>query len=223
MKKIIAVLLVVCSCLSVLVSCGSNDVDTVGAMFRNSQPTKVVATTTQTFAGRKLESKYTLTVGYVDGKNAAIYEGYEDVMRDIESGSGVDIVQPIERVPTKLWYYENKGVCDATKTPQKWDKNAESFVPEKGAVALNLSSKYIKTYTYEGDTLTCTVPAAKSEEVFGEALSADAELIIVNDGAVITYVKISYTIPEDSSKSLPEQTVVIEVNYTYDLETITFQ
>ena len=223
MKKIIALLLVVCSCLSVLVSCGSNDVDAVGEMFRNSQPTKVVATTQQSFDGRKLESKFTLTVGYVDGKNAATYEGYEEIMRDIDSGSGVDIVGPIEQIPTKLWYHETKGVCDATQTPQKWDKNGESFVPEKGAVALNLASKYIKNYTYEGDTLTCTVPASKSEDVFGEALNSDAEVTVVNDGAFVTYVKISYVVPADSAKNLPEQTVMIEVKYTYDLETITFQ
>ena len=223
MKKIIALLLVVCSCLSVLVSCGSNDVDSVGAMFKNSQPTKVVATTTQTFEGRVLESEYTLTVGLIDGKSAAIYEGTEDKMRDVESGSGEEIVGPIETVVTKLWYHEPRGVCDATQTPYKWDKNVESFVPEKGAVALNISSKYIKDYTYADKTLTFTVSKEDSEAVFGEALNAAANVVIVNDGAVVTYVEISYVAPADSSKNLPEQTIVIKVEYTYDLETITFQ
>ena len=46
MKKIIAVLLVVATCLAVLVSCGggsTNSVDAVGAMYKNSEPTKIVA------------------------------------------------------------------------------------------------------------------------------------------------------------------------------------
>ena len=222
MKKIIALLLVVFTCLSVLVSCAEDEVDMVGAMYQNSQPTKVVAVTTQTFDSRKLESKYTLTVGLVDGQSAAIYEGSEDRMRDIESGAGEEIVGPIETVVTKLWYHEPRGVCDATTTPYKWDKNAASFIPEKGAVALNVSSKNIKDYTYEGKTLTCTVPQDKTEAVFGEALSSDASLVIVNDGAVVTYVEISYTAPADGD-NIPAQTVVIKVEYTYDLETITFQ
>ena len=223
MKKLISVLLVAVTCLSVLASCAKNEVDTVGAMYKNSQPTKVVATTTQTFGERKLESRFTLTVGRIDGKEAAIYEGTEDKMRDIESGAHEDIVGPIETVVTKLWYHEPRGVCDATKIPYKWDKNVESFIPEKGAVALNINSGSIKEYVYEGKTLTFTVAKAKSAEVFGEALDSDATVTIINDGAVVTYVKITYTTPADTANSIPEQIVVIEVDYTYDLESITFQ
>ena len=225
MKKIIAILLIAVTCLGALVSCGggNNPVDAVGEMYRNSEPTKVVAKSTLTFGEKKLEANYTLTVGYIDGIKAAVYEATEDKMNEIEDGSGDQIIGPIGSVYTKLWYREDRGVCDATKTPVKWDSEAQSFVPAKGAVAINLSSRYVNDATYENNTLTFTVPAARTDEVFGGdlAVNADVSVTMIDDGAVVTYIKLSYTLPANGNN--PETKTDIEVNYTYDLESITFQ
>lgn len=226
MKKIIALLLIAVLCVGVMASCKKEEisvVDQVGAMYNNSEPTKIVAQTAMQFGDKTLNSSYVLTVGYVDGKVAATYESSEDVMNDVASGSGEQIVGPIGTKTETMWYLEGKGV--SVNKANKWDSSAESFIPEKGAVAITLSSELIKDYTYEDNKLSFTVAAADTAKVFGEDLAVDADVFveIVNDGAVVTSIALSYTLAANEAENVQQTSVTITVDYTYDLEQISFK
>jgi hypothetical protein len=150
MKKIISLLLIAVLCVGVMASCGEDEpgvIEQIGAMYDNSEPTKIVAKTVMQFGDKTLNSSYELKVGFVDGKTAATYESSEDVMNDVASGSSEQIVGPIGTKTETLWYLEGKGV--SVNKSKSWDKNAESFIPEKGAVALSLDPEVIKDFKYE--------------------------------------------------------------------------
>ena len=239
MKKIFALLLIAVLALSLFVSCGDDpaptpdggatednrtDVEKVAAMYANSQPTKVVATTTQTFGNKTLTGSYTLTVGTVDGVEAANYVAEYEQMRDVNSGATINIYGPIEAKTEQLDYRKGWGVRSGG-FGNKWDKNAESFVPEKGAIALNLVEENLTDVKYENNKLTFKVTKDKTAAVLGEenALNVDVLIEIVNDGASIIGVTISYVLPADSANNVEETVITISAVYTYDLERITIE
>lgn len=219
MKKIIAFALVL-ACLFVLVSCGGNEVDDVAAMYENSNPTKIVITTSQKFSSHELKGEYTLITGYSNGKNAALYVEVYDRMRNVEEGATDVIVDVIETVSNKYEYLEDKGV---RTNGGSWVADQESFVQNVGAIALNLSSKLVNKHKYEDNKLSCVVPAKNTAEVLGlEAnLSVDATLEILDDGASVNLVSITYTIPANEASGVEETVVTINAVYTYNLEQIT--
>ncbi len=218
MKKIIALLIVLAS-LTALVSCAKNEVDTVGDRFNASKPTKTVVYTAQQFGDTRLEGEYILTTGYIKGAVASVYEATYDYMPSVEDGSGEVVKKPVETEHELLEYLEGYGVRE---NGGAWDKEGENFVSDVGPVSLNLSSKYIKTFTYENGKLRCVVAAKNTAEVLGQEadLPVDISIEVTDDGASITWVKISYTIPEDTEAEMPETLVTIEAFYTYDNEQI---
>ena len=240
MKKIIALLLIAVLSLSLLVSCGDEpdptptpdggdqptltNVEKVAAMYANSKPTKVVATTTQTFGNKTLTGSYTLTVGTVDGVEAANYVANYEQMRDVNSGATINIYGPIEAVSEQLDYRKGWGVRSGGPG-NRWDKNADSFVPEKGSIALNLVDEILTDVVYENNKLPFKVTKDKTALVLGEAnaLSVDVLVEIIDDGASITGVSISYVLPADSANNVEETVINISAVYTYDLERITIQ
>lgn len=220
MKKIIAILLAL-TCVVALASCGTNDVDRVGAMFEASKPTKTVITTTQSFGETILTGEYVLTTGYVDGKIATVYTAEYQELLSVEEGGASDVIQGdvITRTEKKE-YLEGKGVRE---NGGAWDKNGENFALETGPVSLNLSSEYIKTFTYENNLLRCAVAAANTAEVLGlaEDLASDVSIEVKDDGASVTVVTISYVIAADADTGVEETNVSIKAEYHYDLEKIT--
>jgi hypothetical protein len=68
------------------------------------------------------------------------------------------------------------------------------------------------------------VAKADTAKIFGEELAVDADVYveIVNDGAVVTSISLEYTLAADESQNLQETAVTIKVDYTYDLESISF-
>ncbi len=228
MKKLLALLLVLSLSVLALAACGGDDdgataLDEVAAMYAVSQPTKVVATTTHQFGSKTLTGTYVLTTGYIDGDTpAATYSSKYQQMRDVESGSGQEIVTPIEDVEELVEYVEGKGTRTTVNGKRSsWDKEGASIIPEKGAVAINLDSSVISQFTYENNVLTFTVPAASTEAVLGMAIAADALVVVTTNGTEVIGVSISYTEAADAETNVEQTVVSIEVKYTYDLEKVT--
>ena len=221
MKKIVALLVILATCLFAVTACGgANEVDTVGAMFEASKPTKTYITYTQTFGDTTLEGVYELRRGTVNGKEACVYTAEYEELVSVEEGGATEVVLPDVVTRTeKLEYLEGKGVRE---NGGSWDSKAENFASEAGPMSLKLNSDLISNYTYEGNTLRCAVAAKNTAEVLGleENLSVDATITIIDDGASITDIIISYTIPEDTEAQVPETTISIVAKYTYDLEKI---
>ena len=222
MKKIIAIVVAI-ACLVALVSCGANDVDKVGAMFEASRPTKTVVATTQQFGDTILESEYTLITGLIGDLKASVYEATYDELISVEEGSGETIYDSVVEKYECLEYLEGYGVRKTEGvTVGKWDAEAENFASANGPMSLNLSSEYIKTFTYEAGKLRCVVAAKNTAEVLGiaEDLAVDVSIELTDDGASITSVIITYTIPADEEAEVPETIITIKAFYFYDLQKI---
>ena len=221
MKKIIAVLLTLSVAVFALAACGGkNDVDTVGDMFKLSVPTKAVVSIAQTSGDVLLETQKTLTTGFVGGKNAAVLISETDRLISVEeAGAGDTVVGSIVTDTEVMEYLEGKGV---RVDGGKWDSKAESFVSPEGPMSLNLSSELIKNFEYKDNLLRCIVAAENTAEVFGyaEDLPVSVYMEITDDGAVITSVIISYTLPEDADAQVAETDVTIKCFYFYDIQNI---
>lgn len=230
MKKLLALILTLSLSVLALVGCKGGDedpevagLDAVKAMYAISQPTKVVATTTHQFGSNTLIGTYVLTTGYIDGDTpAATYKSNYQKMRDIDSGSGQQVLGPIEDVETLVEYVEGKGTRETVNGKRSsWKKDGESIIPAKGVIAINLDASIITQFTYENNVLTFTVPAASTETVLGKAIAADTLVVITTNGVEVIGISISYTETGNAEINMEQTAVSIEVEYTYDLETVT--
>ena len=232
MKKILALLLIVLCSFS-LVACkddseGSTDTQNASAevinriadMFETSTPTKTIVGTTQTAGDTILEGEYILITGEVDGKEAATYYYNYDRLISVDESGALDYVTGTVVTETIYKeYLEGKGVrIDGGA----WDASLENFAPAGGPMSLNLSTDLISKSNYDEatKTLSCIIAKDKTAEVLKQAndLTVDVAIEIVNDGASITSVTITYVIPANGKN--PEISVEIKAFYTYDLEII---
>ena len=225
MKKFLSLLLVLTLAVGCLFACGDDEVtggelEAVAAMYAVSQPTKIVAITTHQFGTKTLNGSYELVTGLLDGVTpVATYTAKYEQMRDIASGSTQEILEPIEEINLLIEYKEGKGTRETLNGKRgSWNKDGESIIPAKGAIAVNLDATVITQFTYEDNTLTFTVPQASTESVLGMAIEADALVVIKNDGTRITGVEITYTEAADAATNVEQTVVSISVKYTYDLE-----
>ena len=222
MKKIICFILILTLGAFVMLSCGGDgesDADKVSAMFGVSQPTKSVVVTDQIFGTNNLQGVYTVVVGEVDGKEAAVETIEQYRLSTVAEGSGQEIIDHQLLESSKKEYIADKGV---RVDGGAWDASAPSIVPVKGAMALNLDESLIANVKYENKVLTFTVSAANSAAVFGEgnALAADATVTVTNDGVRITGITINYIVAANAESGLQETAVTITATYTYDNEVI---
>ncbi len=234
MKKFLAISLCLVLCLGALVSCSGQSKKevfaSVDAMYDRSQPTRVVAQTEYKFNKFSLTGSYTLEVGEVDGKPAAIYSEEYQQLRDIASGSTVDIKDFYETIKTKKEYIEGTGV---RVDGGEWDPEGESFIPEKGGIAINLNPSIAENYEYKDGVLSFQVAASSTEALLGEGNGVDSVVAVVittdatADGddasARIIGVSITYTIPADEENHISEATVTISATYEYDVVAINIQ
>ena len=225
MKKIICFILVLALGTFAMIACnndddGPSDAARVAAMFEASQPTKSVVVTEQQFGTNNLKGVYTVTVGTVDGAEAAVETTEQYRLTTIPEGSGQEIMDYQLVESNKREYIAGKGV---RVNGGNWDGTAPSIIPVKGAMSINMSDSLISNARYENKTLTFTVSAANSAAVFGEAstLAADSTVTITNDGVRITGITITYILGADAEAGLQETVVTITATYTYDLEPIT--
>ena len=224
MKKIISIVLVLV-CAFALFSCEKEDateiaIKEINEMYVAISPTKIITKTTQEFGDYKLIGTTSLIVGTVDGNAVAVYESQSQKLRDVESGSGNEVISPIEDLGKitkeyheELGYRENGG---------KWDANGEDFTPETGANALALTKDTVNDFKIDAEKkeYSFTVLAANTEAVFGYAIASDVSVIITHSGADITGVVLTYVV---GSEDHPEIKVTVEASYSYDSETITIQ
>ena len=238
MKKIICLFLVL-ACSFALFACG--DEELTGAQktalyYKNSLPTRVVSTSTQSLVDEDgvtiatLNGKYDFKTGTIAGKMATVQEYEQDYMRTVAEGANSAIVGPISTETGSLEYLEGYG---RRVNGGFWDANGLNFGPTAGSIAINLEDNLLADVKYtEGEngknTLTFTVPNANIAAVFGtkadnadQALltaSSDIEVSITNDGALINSITISYSI--DSTRYYPERRVVMTTEYEYGVQNI---
>ncbi len=238
MKKIVVFVLIMALCVPALFSCelinkitGSGGdievtpVQIVSAMYKVSEPTKVVATTKQDIGGLELNCNYELVTGYVDNRPASVYTVTSEEIRSVEDGGNNEEVKDIIKTTTK-----KTEAIEGTGTRVNggdWDPSGTALIIGRGRMALNLKDEYVTNVKYENNTLTLTVPVANAAAVLGETyaknISSDVKITIVNDGAVVTSIELNYFIKGDESVNLVESEMTVKVLYTYDLEKITIE
>ena len=197
MKKIIAILLLVC-CVAAMSSCsiinkvlGKDDGEGNGnnaptgfaaftsAISATNASNVQVTSTTETSLG-KLTT--TLSVAFKNDGSAVINYSYER-FNEIGEGAADEIKSTVTGTITRA--------ADGTYSGDMIDGIDLSAVA--AGPALNISSlESIATINEGGDVLTATVAAASSEAVFGSAFSKDVALeITIKDGAV-KYIDIEF-------------------------------
>ncbi len=223
MKKIISTVLVL-ACVFTFFSCGGNGstkaaLKDINDMYNAISPSMVETETTRNFGNYSLVNKGTLKVGTAGAAKVAVYEYSNQQLRDIESGSGSEILDFIETVTGIKEYHEELGYRE---NGGKWDEEGEDFTPETGAIALNLTEDTVQDFKYdeENKTYSFSVLAADTEAVFGKEIESDVAVTITRTAADIVGLTLSYTV-QSKSKDHPEIQITVKASYSYDTQTIT--
>ena len=223
MKKIISIVLVF-ACVFTFFSCGGGDsteasLKEINDMYNAISPSMVTTETTRNFGKYTLTNKSTLKVGTVDGYAVAVYEYANQQLRDIEGGSGAEILDVVETVTGIREYHEEYGYRE---NGGKWDENGDDFTPATGATALNLTVATVKDFKADAEnkTYTFNVLAADTEAVFGMEIESDVAVTITHSGADIVGLTLSYVI-KGKNKDYPEVQVTVKTLYSYESQTIT--
>ena len=233
MKKIAIFLLIVALCVPMLFACKpqveeevkDGPMQQVARMYSVSQPTKVVAKTTQNVGGLTLNSNYSITTGYVDNAAASVFVSYVEEIRSIEEGGQneevKDIIKSYNRVTEAI---EGKG---SRTNGGEWDAEGKVWNIGRGRMALNLVESAVTNIKYENHVLTFVIPKANIATVLGAEyandISSDVKVTIVDDGAVVTSVELVYNLSGNADINLVESTMYVRVDYTYDIEKITIE
>ena len=236
MKKIIAIVLVLCCMLSA-VSCNKkkNDenLEKFDDMFASSAPTRAETVVTQKFNnGIELKSVIVLTTGTVDGKIATTLESEVQTLSKIDAST----LNYITTTKTTNWYYEGLGT--STDKGKNWKADGTDFAPKSGTLAMNLLEEYMDSITYSSDEtsekIVIKVSAENSAKVLQnfigeEEFNYDVTITVVSAGERITSVLIEYVVDEhmigDESNLVEISDVVttIKVDYSYDIQAVTFE
>ena len=237
MKKIICLILVL-ACSFALFACGKEEELTgaqkVAQCYESSLPTRVYTTSVQSIINDQgvavvaLEGEYELVSGTIAGKIATVQTYEQDYLLEVADGANANVVPPISTKKGSLEYLEDLG---RRINGGAWDPNGLNFGPTAGSIAINLDDSLIKDANYtesEGkNTLTFTVPNANIAAVFGAnadeaallTASSDVEVTITTDGALVTSIRIAYTVTE-KTRYYPERRVVLETTYEYEAQRV---
>ncbi|MBQ9070861.1 MAG: hypothetical protein IJY23_05895 [Clostridia bacterium] len=235
MKKIIAVLLLICSFLTV-VSCSKKDenLERFDEMFASSAPTKAVTVVNQTFNDYvELNSVFTLTTGTVNGKTATTMVSEVQTLNKVDSGK----TNYINTQVTNNWYYEGKGT--STDKGVSWNADGKDFAPKPGTLSMNLKVDYMDSVNYFSDatseTIVLEVSAENASKVLENFIDSetdfeyDVTITVVAAGERISSVVIEYVIDEhligedENAIEVEDTEFVITVNYSYDIQAVTFE
>ncbi len=238
MKKIIALIMIAVSLLSV-VSCKNNNGDSQNSnatlamfesYFASSVPTKAVTSIRYSYPGMEATGEITLETGTVDGKTATKLTRKVDKLRDLEDLN----LRPFKNTTQNKWYLEGSGVSE--NKGRTWNAEGKNFAPVEGSISLDLKEEYFDEITYKEETgvLTLKVSADNAKKVLAKFVDANAEfdydtvITVIAAGGRIASVKIEYTIEEDefgdigSEVVIEEAKMVIKTNYSYDIQSISF-
>lgn len=192
----------------------------ISRMFEVGEPKRSEATTVQDSGETVISSSYVLTVGFVDGKAAAVLETKEMRMRTVEdSGDSKVVLSPIEEKTEIKEYVDGLGV---RTDGGRW-KTGESFIPERGSVTMNLDAELIENVKLENNVLSFTVKAENAAAVLGVegTVEGDVSVVVTTDGTRVIAVAIDYTVAADDEVFLDETEISIDVAYSYDYQNIT--
>ena len=246
MKKIIVFLLIAALCVPGLFSCQAPDgtstipstiptvnnqeltpVQSVAAMYRVSQPTKVVAHTEQVIVEEvlSLECHYEIVTGYVDNTAASVYKADIQEIRSIEEGGQNEEVKELIKSYSRV-VESIEGIGSRTNGGD-WDAEGTVWTIGRGRMSIKLDDANVKNVKYENHVLTCVIPLAKVAKVLGETyaqdIDSDVALTIVDDGAVVTSIQLSYYLKANEEANLDRTVMYVKVDYTYDIEKITIE
>ena len=194
----------------------------VSKMFAVGEPQKSTSTTVQDSGDTVLTSNFVLTVGYVDGKPAAILETNEMRMRTVEdSGDSKVVLDPVEEIVEIKEYIEGVGV---RTNGGRW-RAGESFIPERGIISMNLDIELINEVEFEDNVLIFTIDAENAADVFEVegVVEGDVSVTITTDGVRVTAISIEYTVAADEDVFLDETDISIDVVYDYSYQDITIE
>lgn len=240
MKKIIAIVLALVCCFSII-SCKKEEpptgVDLTLQCYAKSQPTKIESVTVQNVIGDDNEVIYalngtsTLLVGTVGGKMAAVKTTTQDLLKTTTAGSGATVEGPFETEKTVEEYLEGLG---RRTNGGSWRSKGLNFAPAKGDIAINITNGNVTNPTYTeaeyNNQLTFTVAKDKIAEVFGTkedgtpmiTSDSDITVTITNNGALVTGITVSYSM-EGDGYDFPARNVTVTTNYYYDSQVINIE
>ena len=236
MKKILSILLLL-ACVFSVVSCDRGKdsgfkLSNYEAYFASSIPTKTVTKISQSISTTTLNSEIVMISGNLaDGTKASIYESSIQTFNDIESVK----LNYIQTTESRQWYCEGKGI--STNKGRTWNAEGVDFAPADACIDIKLDSSLYTNIAYDKatDTLVLQVPAANAKTVLSgfvgedESFDYDTTITITAAGGRISNIKLeyvvdSYDIGEDIANmiEIEDITVVIDVAYSYDYQTISF-
>ncbi len=202
MKKIVSILLVLCTVFSFF-ACKKNnkeDVSEIEAIINNSDPTKIVTIVDYVNGDMTLNSSYITEKDTSDGEQRFEYSyqrmsipGVDDSSSTVTTVSGV--------------------VYQAANGDKFGDTEAEVEAPAYLLYSLNINVNSLSSYTLSEDlkSFEALIPANRAKIVFGTDLSADGDikLKITTNGEYLYSVYIEYVTHEVGA------TVVINTSYDY--------
>ena len=241
MKKIIILALVMALCAACFVACipskdnnnGNNNdnnnnvvstpLEQVAKMYKQSAPTKIVASTKQTISSLELNCKYEIINGTIDDFPASVYNMYTEELETVENGGGSEVIKPLIKSTTRKT--EAIQGIGSRVNGGDWDPSGTVSTITPGAMAINLDNNSVTDVEFKDNVLTFTVPVANAATVLGESYSADiasdVQVTIVTDGAVVTSIELHYSLKGNDAAHLIQSEMVVKVEYSYDLEKIT--
>lgn len=208
-----------------------NGLEETVACYENSLPTKVVTTSKQSFfeyeddekfVAYELNSETVLVTGKVEGLDATVETTTREILRTIASDENKNPV--IQETTSTVEYLEGYG---RRTDGGNWISALPNHAPTLGSIALNITKMNINnaTYTENGEIneLKFTVSKDKVSDVFGKSVGelqsdTDITVTVINDGAVVTSVKVSYGI--EAYENYPERLVELEVVYDYSVQVV---
>jgi len=174
MKKILIVLLAL-TCAFAMFSCGKSvSLDDFEKAITNTNPTVVEVEITSDTAFGPLSASFKTT--YAEDGSFVIDGSYEK-FNTIAEGAAADVkaVVPVKITCDKNGNYSDGGAFSGSN-------------PAVTGGVIKLSKKMDAEISADGNVLTATVSADKTEAVFGIAYASDVTLVMTrNDGKIVSY------------------------------------
>jgi hypothetical protein len=188
MKKIFALLLIVCMAFS-FAACGKGDdgeqtpvdVSAFNSAITATNPTGAVITVKTTTEIGDLNAKYTVAYN-ADGTAVVTYE--------VEKLNTFDPANPDAETKSTVTGTVNLA-ADGSYTGDALSGNVADIA---AGVCVDLTAVADKATVNEaGDILTVVVPAASTESVIGTAVASDVTLVVTISGGTVEQINITYT------------------------------
>ena len=216
MKKILALLLVICCMLSV-VSCdmlkkddGDNDNSNANTsndslarfskMLAESVPTASDIVVTHDINESVIENTFSLVTGTVGNKKAAVYSTSVATLGKVDDR----VLQLYKVREENVWYLEGYGT--SSDKGESWSSDGKDFSPVAGSLSMNLTGDYVTSYDYKQEGAIETLSFKMTKENATKALKNfldsnqrikyDVKVVITAAAERISSITISYEIPE---------------------------